>query len=309
MSTRAPPPNAALPLVPRRADKALRDLSQCSVTAARRAFVQGRVRLERDGSSRIATEDELVFEQDVLLVDGAPVESICEQHTAMLNKPLGVTSTARDPRGRADLQPFLAVMPPGIFPIGRLDRQTSGLLLFTTDGDLSHAVLHPDHHTEKVYWLWLDEHVADDDPRLTALTEGIVVQSQRVGGAVSAKRVHVLHRSADFTELHVTLNEGKNRQIRRMCRALDLHLVALHRRAVGPIELGSLAQGEYRLLTASEVEALWDATGGRQRVRARKLEALERAARQARERGAPHRRLEDWLRKHGQQGARHELAL
>ncbi len=259
-----------------------------SARAVREALGAGRVTLSGE---RQTSEHELVFEEDDVRLDGERISPRQKQLSAMLHKPLGVTSTARDPRGKADLSRWLGEMPPGMFPIGRLDRQTSGLLLFTTDGDLAHAVLRPDHHTDKMYWLWLDEHVADDDPRLAALLEGVPV----LGRPAHAKAVVVLHRTEHMTELLVTLDEGRNRQIRRMCRALDFHLAGLHRQSVGPLELGELASGSWRLLNDEEVAALWSATGGWKRVAERRVQALGRFAEQARSAGTPHHRLEAWL--------------
>ncbi len=247
-------------------------------------------RVTLDGK-RQTSEHELVFEEDDVRLDGKRISPRNSQLCAMLHKPLGVTSTARDPDGKADLSRWLREMPEGMFPIGRLDRQTSGLLLFTTDGDLAHAVLRPDHHTDKVYWLWLDEHVADDDPRLAALLDGVAV----LGRPARVKGVVVLHRTEQMTELLVTLDEGRNRQIRRMCRALDFHLAGLHRRSVGPLELGDLASGSWRLLSDEEVAALWRATGGWQRVAERRVRALAHFAEQARRADTPHLRLEAWL--------------
>jgi 23S rRNA pseudouridine2605 synthase len=222
---------------------------------------------------------------------GEPVAPRADHVHLLLNKPIGVTSSVRDPDGRPDLSRFLARMPAGVFPIGRLDRMSSGLLLFTTDGDLANAVLQPDHHTEKLYWLWLNEHVADDDPRLARLTEGVTV----LGAVARAIRVEVICRGADFTELHVTLSQGKNRQIRRMARALDFRLQALHRKSIGALGLDDLPLGESRQLSSAEVESLWRCTGGRQRVRARQVAALETLAEEFRSNGCPHLRLEEWL--------------
>jgi len=244
--------------------------------------------------------DELVFEEDVVCLDGVAIAPRRRHAHAMLNKPRQVTSTARDPAGKADLSYWLHQMPSGVFPVGRLDRPTTGLLLFTTDGDLSNAVLRPDHHTRKVYWLWLNEPVADDDPRLRGLTGGVEI----CGRAARAREVSVKHRTADFTELWVVLEQGRNRQLRKMCRALNLRLVHLHRAAVGPLELGDLRMGAWRPLRPAEVEALWECTGGRERVRARKIAALHRRADRARAGLAPDHRLEAWLSRAVVPGAR-----
>ncbi len=274
--------------IPRRLDKFLRDATDDSTLQGRDAIRAGRVYV----NGVVCRDDtKLVFEEDVVTRDGDPLAPRTSQTHLMLNKPLGVTSSVRDPDGRADLGQFLAKMPRGVFPIGRLDRMTSGLLLFSTDGDLANAVLHPDHHTQKLYWLWLNEHVADDDPRLAVLTRGLDIR----GRSVRVDSVQIMHRSEDFTELHVRLSEGKNRQIRRMTRALNFYLHALHRKAVGPLELGALGVGEFRPLSPNEVQALWQATGGRDHVYARKCAALRRWAQLRRQAGQPELRLEAWL--------------
>jgi pseudouridine synthase len=196
-----------------------------------------------------------------------------------------------DPDGKSDLSPYLREMPRGCFPVGRLDRETSGLLLFTSDGDLANAVLRPDHETTKTYWLWLDDVLEPDDPRLARLQAGV----EHDGQLLCAKHVRISARSEYATELELILTQGKKRQIRHMCRVLDLHLQHLHRSRIGSLSDAGLALGHWRLLSPDEVDALWLAVGGKARLRQRKVLALFRLARAAREAGAPHLRLEAWL--------------
>jgi pseudouridine synthase len=233
----------------------------------------------------------LVFNDDQVLLDGVAIARGPEPVYALLNKPKHVTSTASDPDGKSDLSPYLRAMPPGCFAVGRLDRETTGLLLCTSDGNLANAVLRPDHETTKTYWLWLDDAISDEDPRLTQLIAGVPHNGQQL----FAKQVRILARNEHATELELTLTQGKKRQIRHMCRALELHLVHLHRRQIGPLTDANLALGSWRLLSAAEVEALWHAVGGRDNLRQRKLLALTRQASAARDAGTPHERLEAWL--------------
>jgi 23S rRNA pseudouridine2605 synthase len=233
----------------------------------------------------------LVFDDDRLLLDGALIEGLPTRSYAILNKPKHVTSTVHDPDGKTDLSAYLREMPSGCFPVGRLDRETSGLLLFTNDGDLANAVLRPDHETTKTYWLWLDDVLEPDDPRLAQLLEGI----EHNGQLLSAKHARIVARTEYATELELTLTQGKKRQIRHMCRALDLHLEHLHRSHIGQLSDAGLAVGSWRLLSADEIEALWSAVGGKARLRQRKIAALFRLARDARDAGAPLLRLEAWL--------------
>jgi 23S rRNA pseudouridine2605 synthase len=233
----------------------------------------------------------LLFEDDQLLLDGTPVELRISRTYALLNKPKNVTSSARDPDGKSDLSPYLSAMPRGCFAVGRLDRETTGLLLFTSDGDLANAVLRPDHQTTKTYWLWIDEVLSDDDPRLTALVDGV----SHDGQLLRAQRARISARSEYATELSLTLTQGRRRQIRHMCWGLGLRLVHLHRCRIGPLTDSELALGTWRFLSQVEVEALWQAVGGRAQLRQRKVTALLRQARAARNAGAPDVRLEHWL--------------
>lgn len=235
--------------------------------------------------------DALVFDEDELLFDGVSIEAVPVRSYALLNKPKLVTSTTYDPDGRENLSRYLREMPHGCFPVGRLDRETSGLLLCTNDGDLANAVLRPDHETTKTYWLWLDDTLEPDDPRLERLVQGV----DHHGQLLAAKCARIVARSEYATELELTLTQGKNHQIRHMCRALELHLEHLHRSRIGPLSDAGLAPGSWRALAAEEVEALWTATGGKARLRQRKVAALRRLAHTARETNAPHLRLEAWL--------------
>ncbi|HEU5077263.1 MAG TPA: pseudouridine synthase [Polyangiaceae bacterium] len=293
MSSLGPVGSAPPLFLPRRLEKFLRDSTDLSVDDGRRAHALGQVSVIAAGASepRQMRIDDLVYEDDTVLLNQVRLEPRSTHVTLMLNKPGDVTATLRDPHGQRDLTAFLEAMPQGVFPVGRLDRDTTGLLLFTNDGDLANAILMPAHETEKVYWLWLDEQVPDDDPRLQRCVEGVPLGAH----LARATRVAVQHRTDSQTELLVTLCEGKNRQIRRMCRALDFKLTHLHRKSIGSLSLGALGVGEWRQLTAAEVEELWGAAGGRRRATARKLAALESRAREGRERGEPELRLEAWL--------------
>ncbi len=264
-----------------------------SVAAARQALEAGRVSVAgpRVEVGRTAAPDSIVFEDDRVTLDGITVVPRTEHDYFILNKPAGVTSTTASPERERDLSEFLRVMPAGVFPVGRLDRATTGLMLCTSDGELATSVLRPDHATEKLYWLWVDERLEDEDPRLTTLVSGVWIPA----GLARAAAVKIVARSVDFTELHVTLHSGMNRQIRRMCFALGLRLVHLHRKRIGTLELGALPVGSSRPLTRDEVDAVWCSVGGRSQVRQRRIAALHRDAMRARARGAPLGRLESWL--------------
>ena len=277
--------------LPRRLDKFVRDASSLSYDAIRRAWSDGRIRV-LPGVSGAAPRpgvdlNQLIYPEDAVHLDGQRLSLRTEHHTVKLNKPSGVTSTSRDPLGGPDLRPWLEQLP-GAFAVGRLDRETTGLLLLSTDGELADAILQPARHVDKKYWLWLDDELLDGDARWAAMTQPSPLYD-------AAKHVELLHRSPDHTEVEMTLDQGKHRQIRKLCRALGLHLQHLHRRAIGPITLEGQSVGECVPLTPVEVDALWASVGGRERTWRAQRAALHRQAQKARDRDCPDRRLEDWL--------------
>jgi 23S rRNA pseudouridine2605 synthase len=237
--------------------------------------------------------DWLIFEDDAVTLDDALVLPKSSGQYLVLNKPRFVTSTTKDPKGRADLGPMLAQFPKGVFAVGRLDRETSGALIFTDDGDFANAILQPDRHTLKRYWLWLDDELADDDPRLRAFIDGVATDSSHEPLRVT--HLEVQHRTDCYAELIVTLQEGKNRHLRKMCHVLGLHLFQLHRIAIGELTIQALPVGQWRHLTTAEVDGLWASAGGKTHSTQLKTAALMHLAERARQAETPLERLERWL--------------
>lgn len=289
-------------VIPRRVRKALRDGTTLSVAEIDSALGDGRVELEVNGQrSRLLesadareSQEQLVYSEDLLFLDGQPVSTQKPKVVFVLNKPVSVTTTTRDPRGKRDLGPWLRELPRGVFPVGRLDRATTGALLLSDDGDLASAVLRPEHHLQKLYWLWVNDRVPPDDPRLCDWLSGMCIKKT----VARADGVEVLRWSEDSTELLVTLSQGINRQIRRMSRKSDFRLLHLHRRAVGPVSVQGLSVGELRQLESSEVQSLWTAVGGRESVMRAQIDALKARARRCRTEARPDETLEQWLESH-----------
>lgn len=286
-------------VIPRRVRKCLRDGTVLSVAEIEEALRGGRVELVARGQRRHLlaavdgreSEEQLVYPDDLVLLDGQSVSSRKRTVCYVLNKPPSVTTTTRDPRGKRDLGSWLQALPRGVFPIGRLDRATTGALVLSNDGDLASAVLRPEHHLQKLYWLWVNDCVPPDDPRLHDWLSGMMIKKH----LARADGVEVLDWSEDSTELLVTLSQGINRQIRRMSRKSDFRLLHLHRRAVGPVSVRGLSVGELRELGPPEIESLWAAVGGRESVLCAQLEALQARAERRREESRPDERLESWL--------------
>jgi 23S rRNA pseudouridine2605 synthase len=208
-------------------------------------ILAGRVAVNGETASLGAT----VTPQDEVTLDGSPVRLPDTQVYLVLNKPPGVLTTMRDDRGRstvADLMPDV----PGLVPAGRLDMDTTGLLLLTNDGDLAHRITHPSSEMEKEYRLTLHNPVPDE--AIAALSAGPTLED----GKMHPPEVSTLSRTHRTTTLDLTIHEGRKRIIRRACAAVGLRLVSLHRIRVGPVTLGDLPRGRYRQLTPQELEAL-----------------------------------------------------
>ncbi|NTW27961.1 MAG: rRNA pseudouridine synthase [Coriobacteriia bacterium] len=187
---------------------------------------------------------------DVVTLDGVPVSIADEAVYIALYKPAGVMTTMSDPQGRTTVTSFVPVREhPGLFPVGRLDFETTGLLLFTTDGELAHRVLHPRWHVEKVYR-------AEVDGRITAaelgrLREGVLLDD----GMTAPAQVRALRVGAT-SYCEITISEGRKRQVRRMFSSVGHPVIELTRVSFGPITLDSLGKGKWRYLTAKEVAEL-----------------------------------------------------
>lgn len=291
MSRTTPRGYALAVTLPCRLEKWLRDATTLSRSAARAAIEAGRVEVLVRGESVVGGAQQLVYADDAVQLDGAPLERRRAHVAALLHKPTGVTSSARDSHGRDDLSAYAAKMPAGCRPVGRLDRDSSGALLFTSDGDLGNALMRPQNHAPKHYALRVDGALEAVDPRLEAMRAGV----DSPVGRLTVQSIEVVDRGTESSTLHVVLTSGKNRHLRRMCFATKLRLRALHRVAIGPIALGELPVGTHRVLSADEVEALWHTAGGRERVRGLQLEALVDRADEARRAGSPDARLERWL--------------
>jgi len=189
-------------------------------------------------------------ERDRITVDGRPLAAAAAPRYYVLNKPVGVITTLEDPEGRRTIRDL---MPPGprLFPVGRLDADTSGLLILTNDGELAHRLMHPRYGVYKTYRVRLDR--APGESALRRLQEGVEFEP---GVRSSPARVRVLSDVEGDALLQIELHEGRYRQVRRMCEAVGLAVRALHRSAYGPLRLGPVQRGIWRELSDEEVSRL-----------------------------------------------------
>lgn len=168
----------------------------------------------------------------------------------MLNKPRGYVTTMRDEMGRKCVAELMEDVDCRIFPVGRLDRDSEGLLLFTNDGEFANMMTHPSMHVSKTYRVTVRPKA--DEKQLVALSSGVVIDGRRTMPA----SVQVLGEETDRTVFQITIHEGRNRQIRKMCEAVGLETIRLKRISIGSVKLGSLPVGQYRELKKEEVAAL-----------------------------------------------------
>jgi 23S rRNA pseudouridine2605 synthase len=258
-----PEPSGCRPV---RLNKALADAGVCSRRKADALIAQGRVgvngRTVREPGLRVAAGTDAVT-PDVVTVDGVPLpRAPARRVTLMLHKPVRVLSTVRDPQGRPTV---LDLLPPRwrdfrLFPVGRLDFFSEGLLLLTNDGDFAQRLLHPRHHVPRLYHVLLRE--TPSDAVLRRMREGTDPAAGGVFPASAGARLlpssccAPMYFSAPGTLAEITLIRGMNRQIRRMCRELGLTILRLARVAQGPLRLGNLPAGKTRELTSDETAAL-----------------------------------------------------
>jgi 23S rRNA pseudouridine2605 synthase len=215
--------------------------------ASRRASEEivraGRVTVDGETVSDPARD---VRPDETVTVDGRPVSTVHERVVYALNKPAGVVSTARDPQGR----PTVVTLVPQterLYPVGRLDIDTTGLILLTNQGELAHRLTHPSFEVEKTYRVLVGG-PAVENRALRQLRDGIELEDGRTAPA-RVRRV-----SADTLE--ITIHEGRKRQVKRMCEAVGHPVKRLERIRFGPLELGDLPRGRWRKLTDSELDAL-----------------------------------------------------
>ena len=224
-------------------------IAQAGVASRRRAdemIARGKVRINGSVVRELGT---LVRPGDRVDVSGTPIEPATQLSYLVLNKPPGVVTTMRDPYGRRTIAQMLPGGP-RVVPVGRLDFDTSGVLLLTNDGDLANRLLHPRYGVEKTYRATIAGRLSPGDVR--HFIEGLELDEFRAAGA----KIRVVAARRDHSVVDITIHEGRNRQVRRMFEALGHPVLALTRLRFGPITLGALPLGGLRALTERELRAL-----------------------------------------------------
>ena len=232
--------------VRQRVQKIIAQAGLCSRRTAEEWMLCGRVTVNGTAARPGAQADP---DTDCILVDGKPLRGREENVYLMLHKPRGYVTTLSDEFGRKTAAELVRDCGVRVFPVGRLDRDSEGLLLFTNDGALTQRLLHPSHQVDKVYIVSVSGADEGSAGRLRAVTS-------LDGQPIAPAQVDELYRRGDRAEYRVVIHQGKKRQIRRMCAAVGLTVTRLCRIAEGSLELGALPPGRWRYLTAGELESI-----------------------------------------------------
>ena len=182
--------------------------------------------------------------------DGEPIRGKPKRIYLMLNKPVGYITTVRDERGRPTVMELVSDISERVYPVGRLDLDTEGLLLLTNDGDFAHRILHPSHEIQKTYIAWVEGQ--PNRREIQRLREGIEIEE----GVITSAKVNQIGKREGQTQFRVIIHEGRKRQIRRMFHAVGHDVLYLKRVRIGSLSLGQLLIGKYRPLTPAEIESL-----------------------------------------------------
>ena len=236
-----------------RIQKMIADSGVCSRRKAEELISRGRVRLN---GHPVKLGDKCGY-KDIITIDGERLNIPRKKsfRYIMMNKPRGYVTTVSDDLDRRCVMDLLEDVEDRVYPVGRLDRNSEGLLLFTNDGEFANSIMHPSRHISKTYRVTVRPDISDE--QLVQLSEGVVIDGKKTLPAT----VIVKTKEHGRVVLLMTIKEGRNRQIRKMCEAVGLEVARLRRISIGPIKLGMLKPGAYRDLSAEELRAIRNAIG------------------------------------------------
>lgn len=236
-----------------RIQKMIADSGVCSRRKAEELISKGRVKVN---GHPVKLGDKCGFKA-LITIDGERI-AIPKKKSfryIMMNKPRGYVTTVSDELDRRCVMDLLDDVEDRVYPVGRLDRNSEGLLLFTNDGEFANSIMHPSRHISKTYRVTVRPDINDE--QLVQLSEGVEIDGKKTLPAT----VVVKEKEQGRVVLLITIKEGRNRQIRKMCEAVGLEVARLRRTSIGPIKLGMLKPGTYRDLTAEELRAIRNAIG------------------------------------------------
>ena len=225
-------------------------LSECGVASRRKSedlIVSGVVKVN---GAVAHIGDKIYPYSDKVTVHGKTVQPVGEKVYLMLNKPRGFVTTMSDEQGRKCVADLVAKAPAKVYPVGRLDRNSEGLLLMTNDGEFSNRMMHPRSHISKTYRVTVRPPVSDE--QISRMMAGVLIEGRKTLPC----EIEILLKEETRVVLKFTLYEGRNREIRKMCEEVGLEVIRLKRIAIDTLSLGMLPQGQWRLLKEQEVKRL-----------------------------------------------------
>lgn len=225
-------------------------ISECGVASRRKAEELISLNKVKVNGKLAKIGDKINPQKDTVTVNGEKIKNDSSMRYIMLHKPRGFVTTMEDELGRKCVVQLVSDVNERVYPIGRLDKDSEGLLLMTNDGEFANAMMHPAHHISKTYRVTVRPNINEN--QITAMITGLHVDGRMTAPA----EVKVLQKEPDRVVLEIVLHEGRNRQIRKMCEEQNLEVARLKRTAVGILKLGMLPQGKWRDLTKDEVEKL-----------------------------------------------------
>ena len=234
-----------------RVQKLIADSGYCSRRKAEELIENKQVKV----NGRLVSLGDKALPKDDIIVSGEHLYiNRKKQYTyIMLNKPRGYVTTMSDEKGRRCVADLIADIDARVFPVGRLDVNSEGLLLFTDDGNFANDLMHPSRHVSKTYRVTVRPDINDE--QIVKLSEGVVIDGRRTAPA----EIRVLTKEPNRVVMEMIIREGRNRQIRKMCETVGLEVARLKRTSIGPIKLGMLKPGAYRELTKEELKAIRNA--------------------------------------------------
>lgn len=232
-----------------RIQKIIADSGVCSRRKAEELINRGKVKV--NGHTALIGQ-KLDPMNDIITVEGKTVEFEKKKDYVymVMNKPRGYLTSMSDDRGRRCVTELLPESKDRVYPVGRLDLNSEGLLLFTNDGRFSNDMMHPSHEVSKTYRVTVRPDITDE--QAAKLSEGVYIDGRRTAPA----EVRVLTKEPNRVVMELVIREGRNRQVRKMCEAVNLEVARLKRTAIGPIKLGMLKPGATRELTNEELKAI-----------------------------------------------------
>lgn len=234
-----------------RIQKFIADCGVCSRRAAEAMIEAGRVTLN---GRPVQLGDKTDGVKDLVRIDGRVVKPIThDKVTLMLYKPRGYVTTMNDEQGRKCVADIIAKERIRLYPVGRLDKDSEGLLLLTNDGDLAHKLTHPRNNIPKTYRVIVKGNITRE--HIKAFENGIYIAEDDY--TTRSAEIEILESKEDRTVFYLTLYEGKNREIRKMCETLGLEVLRLKRDKLAGLSIGTLRAGQYRALTQKEIEYLY----------------------------------------------------